>query len=258
MSDEMQVLNNINKHSFETLYDLAKIMVDIVEDSGFQLFASEDEFYLEEVVHYTTEPLSAECKSIIKSEHTKERSFMINVLGYMTTTLYYSSPNYQEMYYEMETDNNESIHGDEITEEEYELNEIMLNEALEDLNSFEQSLPTVNSNDVQSSFNVIRNNEPYKELMRLINLIDNKPITLFVNPYAEEAEFTNSMRIEYDFDNLLTERYIDSLDDHINNDGIGNPCILTKLGFINNSKEEFKPYLLLIKELNKVIENEFT
>ncbi len=258
LEDEMQILNNINRYSFETLYDLARVMIDIAKSHGYKLFSNDDDFYLEEIVYEIEGPLSAEVEPIYKSTHTKERAFMINVLGHMSNILYYPAVDYQDMYYEIEEDwNREMLASKEITSEEFDENEIILNEAKEELDVYSRSLIEISIPTLQSSFDIIKNNKPYQELLRLIKLIDNKPISLFINPFSEEVEFTNSMRIEYDFNNFLTEKYTMNLDESINNEGIGNACILTKLGIVNNIEKDIAPYVLLIEEVNKIIDNEF-
>jgi len=244
------ILNNINPHSIETLYDLAQILYDTALSFDYNIgLTSGDEFYISSNNYEISQPYSIEVHLIVDSDSSIERDFVIMIISYMVWTLYYDSV---ESYCDSQAEQLEEwIEND--PDGEITINDIA--EANNELNKFNKLLTkNVKIVDITYLYNQLDNKEPYKHIVDLIILIGDITLDKFSFDIEEHARFQVAMRIEYNFNNILTEHYVNELDDYVNNSGIANPQTVSLLGMEVNEPIQFEPYIELIEELSKIVD----
>lgn len=249
------ILNNLNPYSFNTMYDLAETLLSTVLPFGYNIYLDEnntDEYYLATSLFVINQPRSVEVCSVIRSKKTLEKNFLLNVMGYMVSELQYPS-----------VDDYRESHEERLMEWTFEdengYSEQDIKEEADKLLKFSNLLPkNLSISAIDKSFETLINKSVYENLVELIHQIDNIPLGDFELCIDDEVSFFVSMRIEYDFDNLLTENYTNEIDEIIDNSSISDPRQLIPLGDEIKEPLPFEPYIELIEELSKIVENEFT
>ena len=200
------------------------MMINLAERHDYTVFTYDGEYFLKSLKTEIVSPYSIEIKDVVNYKDCIEREFMMGVFNYMMKELHYISFfDYDDFIYENEVEMIVSS-GDPLTEED--------NEALKKLdhdNNVFKSLTKVFEHIVEFSDLMIifdsmnkKTQKKYQCIIDNLNNIQGVPISLFHAPNddGEETSFMEAFRIEYDFDNAITEANIRYIDDHVNNFGL--------------------------------------
>jgi len=252
------MIHNISENN--TLLDLAHALVEASEINGYNLLEQDDHYILSKQVFEVDQPYSIEVKSVFEKRKSKKRDFMILIIKHMLNNLFFPDPS-EYIYY---------VHENEDTGLEENWNDLDIidlenakqtlyfdKKELEDFT--EKVRGPVELFILEIEYQDMRVKKPFTRIMDLLRSINNYPITMFLSGVNndEGTEFTAAFRIEYNFDNVLTEEYVRMTDETINNNWFSEPVEITRLGEKEIEFPEFMPYVELMLEMRKIIENEF-
>jgi len=247
------MIHNISPN-VKSLFDLAKILIDVIKTEGYEIQEMDERYFATKIIWEVDGAHSISVKAIVDSKDSPAREFMIGIISHMTNVLYYTNPGqYLEHQYQMSIERYEYDEEYDSKEEQEEMHKQIEND-YEELEKFSKIIESRTPLPyLEILFNELTDTDPYDKIMKIVRRINSRPMSFYELPdNNEEVEFLEAIRIEYDWDNFLTDQYIQELDDRVNNIGISSAKEITQLGNELQEVMPFEPYLELINELSNI------